>query len=193
VNDKQFLERYFGDLRAQLEPEWLVGRMTEMADAMLAVKERDGKLMLAGNGASASIASHFALDFTNQATVRSMSFNDAALLTAFANDFGYERWVAKAVAHYAQPGDMVVLISSSGRSANMLKAADQAHELGLSVATLTGFDEDNPLSARGDIRFWLDSSTYNVVESVHTAWLGALCDLVRDRLLGDSLLGGGAA
>ena len=134
--------------------------------------------MLAGNGASASMASHFALDFTNQGRIRSMAFNDAPLVTAYGNDYGYENWVAKAVEHHADPGDLVVLISSSGRSPNMIGAARVARDRDCRIVTLTGFDPDNPLRAMGDVNLWVDSRAYNVVESVHALWLGLVCDLV---------------
>ena len=134
-------------------------------------------MMLAGNGASASIASHFALDFTKQAKVRSISFNDSSFITAYGNDYGYENWVMKAIEHHGLKGDAVILISSSGRSLNIVKAAEQAKDMGIPVVTLTGFESDNPLRSRGDINFWVDSLSYNIVESVHAFWLAAVCDL----------------
>jgi D-sedoheptulose 7-phosphate isomerase len=81
-----------------------------MRDLVCACARADGKLMFAGNGASASVSSHCAVDFTKQARVRAMSFNEANLITCYGNDYGYERWIERAVAHYADPGDLLVLI-----------------------------------------------------------------------------------
>jgi len=82
---------------------------------------------------------------TKAAGVRAINFNEADLLTCFANDFGYEFWVEKALAAYADSGDCLVLISSSGRSANIVNAGKAAQARGLRLVTLSGFDADNPL------------------------------------------------
>jgi len=143
-----------------------------------AVHGRRNKVIFAGNGASATIASHCALDFTKQAGIRSVCFNEAAILTAYGNDYGYEWWVARAMEHYADDGDLAFLISSSGKSANVLRAAEYANDHGLSLITLSGFAPDNPLRALGQINLWCNSRSYNTVETAHMLWLVALCDLI---------------
>ena len=77
------------------------------------------KVIIAGNGGSAAMASHVAVDFTKAANIRAINFNEADLITCFANDYGYENWVGKALEAYADPGDLVILISSSGKSQNI--------------------------------------------------------------------------
>lgn len=158
---------------------------TDVYDKLLAFRElaldirsRNCKMMFAGNGASASISSHGAVDFTKQGKVRSMDFNEPNLITAFANDYGFENWVARAMACYADDGDAVVLTSVSGTSPNIVRAADYARERGLTVVTFTGKSADNPLKARGDINFWIGSNAYNVVEAVHMLWLTTVVDMV---------------
>lgn len=178
------LRSYFDRVRANLEPAWLADRILDTAARLEQLRERKGKVMFAGNGASASIASHFALDFGQHANLRAMAFNDAALLTALGNDLGYERWVVEVLARHGDAGDTLVLISSSGRSPNVVAAARAARAAGITVVAFTGFAADNPLRALGDVDFWVDSRTYNVVESVHATWLGALCDLLADRVRG---------
>ncbi len=148
------------------------------AGLLKAVQRRGRKVVFVGNGASATIASHCALDFTKQAGIRSICFNDAALLTAYGNDYGYEWWVEQALRHYADPDDLVVLLSSSGKSKNILHAAQYARKRRLKVITLSGFAPDNPLRALGHVNLWADSRAYNVVETAHMLWLVALCDLV---------------
>jgi D-sedoheptulose 7-phosphate isomerase len=109
-----------------------------------------------------------------------MTFNDANLITALGNDCGYENWIAKALDFYADKGDVLILISSSGKSPNVVKAAHHAKELGLYVAAFTGFAQDNPLGAASDINLWADSRSYNIVECTHMIWLTAVLDLLAD-------------
>ena len=122
------------------------------------------------------MASHVTVDFTKAAGMRSINFNEADLLTCFANDYGYEHWVAKALEFYADEGDLVILISSSGQSPNMLNGAKQAREMGLPILTLSGFRSDNPLRILGDVNLWVDSTAYNIVEMTHHVWLLAMID-----------------
>ena len=144
---------------------------------------REGKkLILAGNGGSAAIASHVAVDFVKAAGIRAVNFNEADLITCFANDYGYERWVEEALEAYADEGDLVFLISSGGRSKNIVNAANKAKSMNLGLVTLSGFSPDNPLRKIGDVNLWIDSESYNVVEMAHHVWLVALVDcLVQKR------------
>jgi D-sedoheptulose 7-phosphate isomerase len=153
-------------------------QLTQFKDRIVQARDAGGKLLLAGNGASASIASHLATDFSKQGGVRATAFNDANLITALGNDCGYENWIAKALDYYADPQDIVILISSSGQSPNVVKAAQHAQELHLYVAAFTGFAQDNPLGAIAETNFWVDSCSYNIVECIHMIWLTAVVDLL---------------
>jgi D-sedoheptulose 7-phosphate isomerase len=139
-------------------------------------KERGGKIILVGNGGSAAIASHVTVDLVKTAAVRAVNFNEADLLTCLANDYGYEHWVEQALGFYADPNDLVILISSSGKSGNIINGARKAKEMKLKLLTFTGFCADNPLRQMGDINFWVDSTEYNVVEMTHHIWLVAISD-----------------
>ena len=119
---------------------------------------------------------HIAVDLTKVAGIRGMAFNDADLITCFANDYGYEHWMAQAVRAYAGSGDTLVLISSSGRSPSVLNAATEANRMGIPVLTLTGFAPDNPLRASGTVNLWVNDRRYNMVEATHQAWLVAMVD-----------------
>ena len=134
------------------------------------------KIIVVGNGGSAAMASHVAVDFTKAAGIRAINFNEADLITCFANDYGYKRWVEKALEAYADPGDLAILISSSGNSPNMLNGAEKAKAMGLSVVTVSGFSADNPIRKLGDLNLWVDSSEYNIVEMTHHVWLVAIID-----------------
>jgi len=89
---------------------------------------------------------------------------------------GYENWVSKSIEYYGDPKDLVILISSSGKSKNIINAAKKAKSLNMSVITLTGFNMRNPISKLGDLNFWVDSNEYNIIEMVHHVWLVSLVD-----------------
>ncbi|MFC1484010.1 SIS domain-containing protein, partial [Candidatus Neomarinimicrobiota bacterium] len=163
MDEKKFLDEYL-----QLYKDALFGiDMTEMfqsmRDIVVECSARGNKVIFAGNGASAGIASHSSVDFTKQGGIRSINFNEAGLITCFANDYGYEKWVQKAIEFYAEPGDVVVLISSSGKSPNIVQAAKYARDTGLKLITFTGFAEDNPIKSNGDLNFWVNSHAYNII------------------------------
>ena len=124
------------------------------------------------------MASHVAVDFTKAAGIRAINFNEADLITCFANDYGYEYWVAKALEAYADPGDLAILISSSGKSLNIVNGAEKAKNIGVSVITVSGFLPGNPLRKLGDLNLWADSSDYNIVEMTHHVWLVAIVDFL---------------
>lgn len=107
-----------------------------------------------------------------------VNFNEADLITCLANDYGYEYWMAKSIELYGDDCDQVILISSSGKSPNVVNAAKTAKDKGYKVITFTGFDEDNPLNFNGELNFWVNSRAYNVVEMIHHIWLLAVCDAI---------------
>ena len=178
MNTDEWLQSYFDRYRIALFESDVRPQIEAFRDAAIEVQRNDSKILFAGNGASAAIASHVSTDFTKQARIRAVNFNEAGLITCFSNDFGYEQWIAKAVEFYAQPKDAVVLISCSGRSPNVVKAAETARAKGLTVITFTGFAGDNPLKTLGQINFWVDSRAYNIIECVHMIWITTVIDLL---------------
>lgn len=178
VGERRWLDEYFARYRRALAPEEVAGQLVQLKVWIAETAAAGRKLIVAGNGGSAAVASHCALDFTKQARIRCVCFSDASLITALANDYGYDRWLAEAMISYGDRGDLAILISSSGQSPNMVQAARAARENGLRLATLTGFAADNPLRAMGDMNLWVESRAYNVVEATHHIWLMAVCDLL---------------
>lgn len=134
------------------------------------------KLIFVGNGGSAGIASHLAIDYSKNGGLRSLAFNDAAALTCLSNDLGYEKVFAKQVEFHARPGDVLMAISSSGRSPNILHAVESARGVGCAVISYSGFDDQNELRSRGDINYYVGSSSYGIVEIAHLALCHALLD-----------------
>ena len=170
-----YFSQYFETISQGIES--IDSAQLEQAATMVWAAQRSGKkIILVGNGGSAAMASHVAVDFTKAAGIRAINFNEADLITCFANDYGYEHWVAEALVAYADPGDLVILISSSGESPNIVKGAEKAKNMGLSVITVSGFLSDNILRKLGDLNLWVDSSEYNIVEMSHHVWLVAIID-----------------
>ena len=146
------------------------------ADLIRGVGTSNNKVIVVGNGGSAAIASHLAVDLTKVAGIRTVNFNEPSLLTCFANDYGYEHWVEKALDCFADEGDLLILVSSSGESANIVNGARRAVDMGLPILTLSGFANDNRLRSLGGINLWVNSRTYNIVENVHQIWMLSIVD-----------------
>jgi D-sedoheptulose 7-phosphate isomerase len=184
------LQDYFltlSDLLCGVEVTARDGAGLEFADAATSVMARarathaaGDKLIFVGNGGSAAIASHMATDYSKNGGVRALALNDSSMLTCLGNDLGYDRVFAKQVELYARKGDLVIAISSSGRSANILNAVDAALAAGCTVVTLSGFTPDNPLRRKGEWNFYLASDRYGFVEIGHLT----ICHAVLDFLCG---------
>jgi len=178
MKDKIFIDDYLERYKQALFYTDVSETMIAMKNLLLKTQQNRKKAIVVGNGGSAAMASHVSVDFTKQAGIRTLNFNEADLITCFANDYGYENWVAKSIEFYGDEGDLAILISSSGKSANMINAAVMANSMGIHVITLTGFKQDNPLKKLGELNFWLDSKAYNVIENTHQIWLLMVCDLI---------------
>ena len=180
MEPKKFLTFYLEDFSDLVKPnEETVEKLAEVADLLKNVNSAGKKTLIFGNGGSAAISSHFSVDLTKNAGLRCVNFNEADLITCFANDYGFERWVEKAVDFYGDEGDLLIVISSSGSSKNMLNGVKAARNGNFqAVVTLSGFAEDNPLCQLGDINLWIDSRAYNFVENIHQVWLLAIVDLI---------------
>ena len=140
-------------------------------------RKSDGALWWVGNGGSAAICSHLSQDVVAKLHLRSFAFTDAALLTCMANDFGYSEVYAQPLREMARPGDMMIAISSSGNSPNILNSAALARDRRLQLVTLSGFSKENKLwQVPADVAFYLPSSLYGVVEVAHMTLLHGLIE-----------------
>lgn len=139
-------------------------------------RERGSSVYIVGNGGSAGVASHATTDFVNVAKLRAQTIHDSSILTCMSNDYGYENGFARILAQLARPGDVLVAISSSGKSQNIRNAADTVRQNGGTVLTLSGFDRDNPLRRLGELNVWLDSRDYGFVEIGHQFVLHNIAD-----------------
>jgi D-sedoheptulose 7-phosphate isomerase len=157
-----------------LAPDEAFAQWKQAAEACRAARRA---IYLIGNGASASMASHFAADLAKNAHLHTEVFSDLSLVTAIANDMGYENVFSEPLSRRAAAGDMLVAISSSGRSPNVLKAAAVARAQGLTIVTLSGMGPDNPLRAAGDLNFYVPGQAYGYVETCHSSVLHHWMDM----------------
>lgn len=154
----------------------------ERAVAILTTQTGAGrKVMFIGNGASAAIGSHQALDYWKNGGMRAITFNDLVLLTAVSNDYSYPEVFEKPIEMFADAGDVLLAISSSGKSENILRGADAARKRGCRVITFSGFRPDNPLRSRGELNFYVPSMSYGHVEVTHLALSHTLVDTIIER------------
>ena len=178
LKDSKFLEDYWLRYKKILFDSRDDEGLIDLRNQILLTQKKGGKLIFVGNGASASLASHAATDFTKQAKIKAISFNDHNLITALSNDYGYENWVAKALEYYAEPKDLLVLISVSGESLNLVNAVKYANKFSIDTLSITGFDKENSLNSLTNNSLWVDSKSYNIVESIHTIWITLIIDLI---------------
>ena len=140
--------------------------------------DRGGKVMIVANGGSASIASHMQNDLAKACRIQALVFTEAPLLTALSNDDGYDTAYETLTRLWARPEDLLIAISSSGRSENILRAVAATRAAEGGVVTFSGFDPGNPLRTTGDINFYVESGHYGLVETAHAAISHYLSDAV---------------
>lgn len=142
------------------------------------IRETGKTIFLIGNGASASMASHISVDLAKNAQIHTEVFTDLSLITSISNDIGYEDVFAVPLRRKMIAGDMLVAISSSGQSPNILKATHEAISLGGFVVTLSAMGADNFLRSLGKLNFYVPAKTYGLAETSHAAILHFWVDLM---------------
>jgi len=145
-------------------------------NAVLKLKDGNGKLVIIGNGGSSATASHMAIDFSKLAGIPTLCFSDASLLTALGNDCDFENVFKEAIQMHIQKTDILIAISASGESENILRGVDAAKSIDCLVITLSGFQRNNQLSQKGNYNLWIDSTSYGYVEMTHHIILHYICD-----------------
>lgn len=182
------ISRFFQELRESLQnvqvsdlrgnPIDATAGLEMAIDLIVSQTTQKRKLIFIGNGASAAIASHQSVDYWKTGGMRAVAFNDPALLTCVSNDFGYPFVFEKPIDMFADPGDVLVTISSSGHSENILKGVRKAREKGCRIITMSGFDPDNPLRRLGDLNFYVPSKSYGHVEISHLSLSHCILDCI---------------
>jgi len=137
-------------------------------DLIVTLKHEGGKAILMGNGGSAAIVSHVHNDLCKAVGVRAVVFDDTPLLTALANDEGYHEVFRRPLELWADRGDLLIAVSSSGESENIVSAAASARQKGCRLLTFTGFKPTNRLRQIGDFNIYVPASHYGYVEMAHS-------------------------
>jgi len=157
----------------------IINKLIKVRNIFLKTSKKNGKILIFGNGGSAAISSHFSVDMTKNANIRCINFNEPDLITCFSNDFGYDNWLSNSIKFYGDKGDILIAISSSGKSKNIINGCAAAKKKKFSkIITLTGHSINNPVMKKGDINLWINSKAYNFIENIHQFWLLLLVDLV---------------
>mgnify|MGYP001173540667 FL=1 len=179
-------EKYFNDYNRSIY-DLLNNLDTKLIERSILLinqcKNKDGKVIIVGNGGSSSIASHVSVDLIKTANIKSLTFNNSNLITCFANDYGHDHWVAEAIKAYTSKNDIVILISSSGTSNNIINAAKYCKEMNIPFITLSGFSKNNPLSQLGNVNIYIDSNSYNFIEMTHHIILVSIVDIFAENLI----------
>jgi D-sedoheptulose 7-phosphate isomerase len=175
----EFFNKYFNNF-LELSKNINSSDLVDCSNLFKKVQKNKKKIIFIGNGGSAAIASHISVDLSKNAKIKSINFNEANIITCLSNDYGHENWMKAALNIYCDNGDFVVLISSSGRSLNILNAAKWCKENKIKFITFSGNDRGNPLkkiNSRG-INFWVDSRAYNHIEGMHLLLLMSITDFI---------------
>lgn len=144
-------------------------------------KERRSQLFFIGNGGSSAIASHMTADFMKNGGMNTYSLYDNAVTTCMGNDYGYEHIFSRPLEFLAREGDLLVAISSSGNSKNIINAIEVAVQKKASIITFTGFGADNKAKQMGGINVYVPCHKYGIVESIHNLILQQVVDLIMER------------
>lgn len=140
------------------------------------IKLNNRNVYFVGNGASAAMAAHMSADAAKNGELRAQCFNESSLMTAIGNDIEYKDVFAFPISRFANEGDLLITISSSGNSPNIVRAIEVAKEKKMRVITLSGMKEENMSRQMGDINFWIPSNSYGIVESTHQCLLHCWLD-----------------
>ena len=154
--------------------------VSEWVSMTRATQQRDAHLYIIGNGGSAGMASHMAADAAKNGRLRALAFNDPSLLTATANDVAYDEVFSLPLDRYGRSGDLLIAISSSGNSPNIVRALEVAHKVGIAAVTLSAMQPDNRARTLGDLNFYVPVRRYGWAESAHQVILHYWFDQYQD-------------
>lgn len=144
-------------------------------------KETDSQVFFVGNGGSSAIASHMTADFMKNGGMNTYSLYDNAVTTCMGNDYGYEHIFARPIDFLAREGDLLVAISSSGKSQNIINAIEIAQKKKVEIITFTGFEPNNKVKKMGILNVYVPCKRYGIVESIHNLILQQIVDMIMER------------
>lgn len=155
--------------------------INKMVDILLDCKKKRQGVFLCGNGGSAGIAQHMTADYIKNGGLQTHSLYEQATLTCISNDLSYEYVFCKQLELMARERDILIAISSSGSSKNIVRAIETMREFEGTVITLTGFRADNPIRKMGDINIYVPVEHYGMTESIHNLILQQVVDMIVEK------------
>lgn len=170
----------------------LSGKIVDVAEHIIATLQHGGKVMTCGNGGSAADAQHFVSELVGRFRRQRPGWSaialtvDPSVLTSLSNDYGFEQVFARQVQAIGRPGDVLVAISTSGSSKNVLAAVEVASALGIRTVGLTG-EGRSKLGELVDHHLAIPSSNTAFIQQAHMAVLHVLCEFVEERLAGNTI------
>lgn len=194
MNLENYSSNYFSDIKeglSKLIATDIEGNVLEAdkalekwADTCEEKRKQRGMFFFCGNGASATMAEHMSHDCFQNADFLTQTCSETSHLTAISNDISYEDVFSYRIGKMLKESDMLVTVSSSGNSPNVIKAIKTAKELGAFVVTLSGKKADNKSRQLGDLNFYVPLDTYGMVESAHAVLLHCWFDMYLDKYKG---------
>ena len=175
-----FLKKYF-DKYLSLINEINIDQIKTLSDNLLKIKKKNKKILIFGNGAGAAISSHFSSDVAKTLKIKALSFDNSAQITCFGNDYKFENWISKTLEVFVDKEDLVILLSASGNSKNMINAAKFLNKKKISFYSLTGFNKKNKLNLLSKKRIWINSNSYNHIEVIQNMILLSSIDLANKK------------
>lgn len=182
---KNFLTKYYNIQSKLLNfDDKIYKNISKFVEEIKKNKKDKKKIFIFGNGGSAAIANHFSIDLTKNAKFRCINLNESSTITCLSNDFGYEKWVSKSLEYHADNGDLLILVSSSGVSKNLVNAIKFARKQNKikKIISFTGMSEKNYLNRNSDISFYIKSNAYNLIENTHQIILLSVVDFLIGKL-----------
>ena len=155
--------------------------MQRFVDLFSEIKKEGKQVFFIGNGGSAAIASHMTADFMKNGGMKTYSLYDNSVTTCMGNDYGYEQIFSRPLEFLANEGDLLVAISSSGNSQNIVNAVLVARDKRMQVITLSGFQRENRISRLGKYNVYVPVCHYGMVESIHNLILQQVVDFIMER------------
>jgi phosphoheptose isomerase len=196
VNNQELIRAHFAESIAtkQAAMESLSNDLEHAATVMTAALRAGNKVLSCGNGGSAGDAQHFSSELLNRFEMERPPLpaialtTDSSTITAIANDYSYDDIFAKQIKALGKSGDVLLAISTSGNSANMVRAIDAAQDRGITVVALTGRNGGEMAATllNVDIEIRVPSDRTARIQEVHLLIIHCLCDLIDRGLLPDS-------
>jgi len=152
-----------------------IDKIKLIKDKLISLINNFNKIIIIGNGGSNAIASHIAVDYTKFLNKQASSFSDAPRLTAYINDYGRDEAYKQFISEFADTDTLIILISSSGNSMNIINSAKYCENNSIAYIALSGFNKSNKLNnMNADFKYWVDAKSYGVVECAHEILLHSI-------------------